>query len=183
MTVTDGGTVRLFTALWPEPRLRVQLARCRDAWVWPPAARPVAEGNLHATLHFIGGFPRERLAALRSALDGVAIEPTALHLAGTGMWRGGIAVARIAADDRLLALHARLGVALARLGVGLDERPFLPHVTLARRAQGALPPAVLPELAWPVSGFALVESVPGTRPAYAVVATWPGAGESGAGFT
>ena len=181
--MTETGTVRLFTALWPEPAVRAQLARCRDAWVWPPGARPVAEGKLHATLHFIGAFPRERVAALRSELGAVAVEPMELSLAGTGMWRGGIAVARIAADVRRLALHARLGVVLARLGVALEDRPFLPHVTLARRAHGALPPALLPELAWHLDAFALVESAGGAPPRYDVVATWRGCGDGGAGFT
>ena len=165
-------TVRLFTALWPDASVRARLAALRDAWRWPPGARPVADENLHATLHFIGSFRRDRLEALRRALGTVAIEPLRLDLAGTDVWRGGIAVALLAAEPGVLALQARLGAALAGLGVTLDPRPYQPHVTLARKAARAQPPAVLPELGWRANGFALVESRGGARSAYEVVAAW-----------
>ena len=167
---------RLFTALWPDAAVRAQLAAFRDAWAWPPGARPVVDENLHATLHFIGAFPRERMAALRGALGGVALEPLSLRLAGTEVWRAGTAVARLDADPGLLDLHARLGATLARIGVVLDERAFAPHVTMARRAARAGPPALLPELAWRATGFALVESHGGSQAAYELLKTW-GAGE------
>ena len=167
------GTVRLFTALWPDATVRARLVALRDAWHWPPGARPVADANLHATLHFIGSFRRDRLEALCHVLDMVAIEPMQLELTGTDVWRGGIAVALFAAEPRLLALQGRLGAALTGLGVGIDPRPYRPHVTLARKATRAQPPAVLPSLAWRVNGFALVESPGG---GYEVVATWGEAG-------
>ena len=182
-------TVRLFTALWPDASVRARLAALRDAWHWPPGARPVADENLHATLHFIGSFRRDRLEALRRALGTVAIEPLRLELAGTDVWRGGIAVALLAAEPGVLALQARLGGALAGLGVTLDPRPYQPHVTLARKAARAEPPAELPELEWPANGFALVESRGGARSAYEVVAAWgeadrrAGAPRGEAGFT
>ena len=163
------GTVRLFTALWPDATVRARLVALRDAWRWPPGARPVADANLHATLHFIGGFRRDRVEALRHVLDTVAIEPVHLELAGTDVWRGGIAVALFGAETGLLALQERLGAVLLELGVSIDPRPYRPHVTLARRASRAQPPAALPALAWRANGFALVESQGG---GYEVVATW-----------
>ena len=128
------GTVRLFTALWPDASVRAQLAALRDAWRWPPGARPVADANLHATLHFIGSFRRDRLAALRHALGTVAIEPLRLELAGTDVWRGGIAVALLAAEPAVLALQARLGAALA--GLGVDPRSAAVPAACDPGAQG-----------------------------------------------
>jgi len=167
------GTVRLFTALWPDATARARLVALRDAWRWPPGARPVADANLHATLQFIGSFRRDRVEALRHVLDRVAIEPLQLELIGTDLWRGGIAVALFAAEPRLLALQGRLGAALAGLGVSIDPRPYRPHVTLARKATRAQPPPMLPALVWRANGFALVESPGG---GYEVVATWSKAG-------
>ena len=118
----------------------------------------MVDANLHATLHFIGGFPRDRLAALRDALDTVAVEPLPLDLAGLAVWPGGIAVAGLAAGPGLVALRVRVGTALAGLGIALDPRPFQPHVTLARKATRAAPPALLPALGWRADGFALVAS-------------------------
>jgi len=181
------GTVRLFIALWPDATARTRLAALRDAWRWPPGARPVTDANLHATLHFLGSFRRDRLEALRQALGTVAVEPLQLALAGFDIWRGGIAVALLATEPGALRLHARLAVALAGLGVALDSRPFQPHVTLARKATRAQPPAGSPSLEWRPDGFALVESRGG---AYAVGAAWGETGRQpggdplpGSGFT
>jgi 2'-5' RNA ligase len=171
--MADDAGVRLFTALWPGPDVRAELAALRDAWRWPAGAKPVPDEKLHATLHFIGRFPRDRLEALGTALDGVATAPLRLGLLGSEVWRGGIAVATLADLPALHELHAQLGAALAAVGVALEERPFRPHVTLARQARGARPPATLPALDWRSDGFALVASRGG---AYHVLETWSATG-------
>jgi len=175
--VTDDANVRLFTALWPGSAPRAAFSALRDAWAWPPGAKPVPDEKLHATLHFIGRFPRERLEALGEALDTVPFAPLRLDLAGSEVWRGGIAVATLAESPALLELHSRLGAALAGLGVALEDRPYRPHVTMARQARGARPPPVLPTLHWRPDGFALVASRGG---GYHVLDTWGIAGRSGA---
>ena len=164
--------IRLFTALWPDPAVRAQLAALRDAWGWSAGARPVADAKLHATLHFIGAFPRDSLAELGAALARVPVEPVQLHASGSDVFRGGIAVALLEAGPALADLHARIGEVLAGLGVALEERPYRPHVTLARRAGGSRPPGRWPPLAWRADGFVLVHSRGGS---YEVLAT-PGAG-------
>jgi len=175
--VAEDAGVRLFTAFWPGPLTRAALAGLRDAWRWPPDAKPVPDEKLHATLHFIGRFPRDRLQALGRALDSVQFVPLRLDLAVVEVWRGGIAVATLAASPPILDLHASIGAALAGLGIALEDRPYRPHVTMARQARGARPPAALPALDWRPDGFALVASRGG---AYHVLDTWRAAGRSGA---
>ena len=161
---------RLFTALWPAPALRARLSSLRDAWRWPPGAKAVTDANLHLTLHFIGAFPRRRIAELERALAALAIAPTTLHTLGADVWSAGIAVLRFAADPVLSSLHDGIGAALTDFGVALDPRPFSPHVTLARRARGAEPPGAVADLAWHASDFVLVESLPGASGAsYCVI--------------
>jgi len=152
---------RLFTAFWPEPAARAQLADESSAWQWPPAARPLAAAKLHLTLHFIGAFPRARIDALSDALALLAPAPLALAASGRQIWRGGIAVLVFAPDAALERLHAAIGGVVAGFGVALDPRPFEPHVTLARSARRAVPPAHPPALEWHARGFALVESAGG----------------------
>ncbi len=164
--------VRLFLALWPDAALRARLGGYRDAWRWPAGARPVPDASLHLTLHFIGDFARARIDALAARLGTVTPETIALKTLGAEVWRGGIAVLRVEAEPRLAALHARLGVALAGLGVPLDPRPFSPHVTLARKARQAEPSAAEAGFIWHASGFALVESVRGARVPYEVLRTF-----------
>jgi 2'-5' RNA ligase len=165
-------SARLFTALWPEPTLRARLAGARDAWRWPPGAKPVADANLHLTLHFIGAFARAQMADLEGALAALAVGRTTLRALGPELWKGGIAVLRFSAGPELAELHAGIGAVLSAFGVALDPRPFSPHVTLARRARGAERPGTPADLDWHAHGFALVESLPGTSASYRVVAVF-----------
>jgi 2'-5' RNA ligase len=168
-------STRLFVALWPDLALRARVSNERDAWRWPLGAKPVADAKLHLTLHFVGAFPRARIAALAGTLAALPIAATTLRATGREVWRGGIAVLTFAADPPLSALHAAIGEVLAGFAVALDLRPFLPHVTLARRARGATLPAERVDLEWESSGFALVESLPS---GYRVLSTF-GDAESG----
>jgi 2'-5' RNA ligase len=168
----ESPTARLFVALWLDAGVRAQLAAWHDRWRWPPAARPVAAENLHATLHFIGSFPRERIGELSGSLAAVRAKAPTLQPRGMELWRGGIAVLTLQPEPRLLALHERVGAALATLDVPLDARPFTPHVTLARKAGRALAPSELPAVAWRATGFALVESVGASRAPYEIRETW-----------
>ena len=55
-------------------------------------------------------------------------------------------------------LHAQLGRAVRRLGLKTDERPYRPHLTLARHAARAQPRGRWPAFGWPVQAYALMES-------------------------
>jgi 2'-5' RNA ligase len=129
----------------------------------------VADASLHLTLHFIGPLGSDRIAALERALAALPPAPTSLRASGREVWRGGIAVLEIVVEPALSALHGAVAEVLQRLDVALDPRPFSPHVTLARRARDAVPPAVAVDLEWRASGIALVESVRGVSGSYRVL--------------
>lgn len=162
-------STRLFLALWPDEAVRAQLAAWRDAWTWPRGAAPVATPKLHLTLHFLGSLPTERLPELQ---EGFALpcEPFELELGKPALWHHGIAVLEPQREPpALLDLHARLGEALLRLGLRPEERSYRPHVTLARRAAGAVMPDGGPAITWQAKGYALVESRPGEDGSYLVL--------------
>jgi len=154
--------VRLFLALWPGDDAVDRIVAWQSAFGWPPAARPTARAALHVTLHFLGDVPRARLPELALALRG-PVEAFDVVLDAANLWHGGIAVLEpTATPPGLTALHARLGDVLRGLGLRTEERPYRPHVTLARHAQGArvpAPPATPPS--WRATSFALVESAGG----------------------
>jgi 2'-5' RNA ligase len=176
----DDGSARVFTALWPDAAVRTRLAVLRDAWRWPEGVRPVADANLHLTLHYLGAFARARLFELEERLTVLPAQRMRLHADVPEIWRGGIAVLRVAVDPALVALHEGIGGALASLGVALDARPFAPHVTMARRARGAVAPAAPAALEWPARSFVLVESVTGPEPCFRVLRSFGDAGAVGA---
>lgn len=137
---------------------RAALLEHRDAWRWNALASLVRPEQLHLTLHFIGNVPRHRMQQLRNGLV-VPFEPFELTFGHPGLWRHGLAVLQPhAIPSSLLQLHGALQQALQRLELPSDMLDFRPHITLARRAVGAVPPAQEPVLRWRVQGYALVES-------------------------
>ena len=153
---------RLFLGLWPPESVRAQLVAHACAWSGLEDARRTAPDRLHVTLHFLGSVPTERLPLLQRALagPGAGFE---LVLDRPRLWPGGLAVLEARRIPAPLAeLHARLGEVLQRLEMPPDPRPWRPHVTLARRAQGARPPVATTPIRWTADGrYLLVRSLPG----------------------
>lgn len=164
------GNARLFLALWPDAAVRSRLAAQRDALRMSPGGRAVTDGNLHATLHFIGAVGRERIRTLWEALSEVEVRPVRITATTLAIWKGGTVVLQLQGDGALTALHTDTGAALRTCGVALDARPFAPHVTLARGASSVELPSAPNQLDWRATGFALVESTGGSPPTYRVLA-------------
>lgn len=156
---------RLFLALWPEPAIRGDFIAWRDRWQWPRTATPVHDDKLHLTLHFIGNVERTRLSSLRGELRDtlrVPMAPVELDFGVPELWHHSLAVlVPLAAPPALLALQAALGERLAAAGLVLEDRPYRPHVTMARRANGVALPVGGPPIHWRATGYALMESIEG----------------------
>jgi 2'-5' RNA ligase len=157
--------LRLFIALWPPAGVRDAIARWQAGWQWPERASIVAPERLHATLHFLGDVTPERVLDLKYVLKPVPTPGFDLHFGKPEMWQHGTAVVRPEQSPTALrGLHARIGLALAGIGMRPDERPYRPHVTLARRATGATPPAQPADFVWEArQGFVLAQTLPGAR--------------------
>jgi 2'-5' RNA ligase len=179
----SGGTRRLFYALWPDDPVRHALLHWQTANL-PATVRWQHRADLHLTLHFLGQVAPQRLDALCALAAGVDAAGFELVLDQLGHWpRPQVLWAGPGlTPPALVELHARLGAGLLALGFELDSRPFAAHVTLARKIrrwpQGA---SALDPIHWQAREFALVESVPGSIPAYRPLARWPLAEPAGGG--
>jgi RNA 2',3'-cyclic 3'-phosphodiesterase len=157
-----GKPLRLFIALWPGEALRRAITSWQQAWSWPPRAALVKPDRLHLTLHFLGDVPSNRLPRLVDGLK-ARVEPFTLALREGEVWPNGVALLRPdTIPPALVRLHAALRRELEEQELPVESRSYRAHVTLARRAHGAIPPQQGPNLRWPIdSGYVLVRSLPG----------------------
>jgi 2'-5' RNA ligase len=186
---------RVFFALWPDEATRLAIIRATRAAVRRCGGRPTPRDNLHVTLAFLGPVTETDLARLR-ALEPPATAPFELVLDRLGLWARAqvLWIAPTGVPPALLALERGLWDRLVGLGFERDPRPYLPHVTVARKAgigvepqfsmargkpraspenRGSTPIPIPIPIRWLVSGIALVESRPGPRsPRYDVLESW-----------
>jgi 2'-5' RNA ligase len=95
--------------------------------------------GIHLTLKFLGDVPEAKVPDIRAALTG-AVQNTGafdLAVAGAGAFPNGknarVAWLGVTGDlDRLSTLQARVEDAMEKVGFGREDRPFTPHLTLAR---------------------------------------------------
>ncbi|WP_161936805.1 RNA 2',3'-cyclic phosphodiesterase [Tepidimonas taiwanensis] len=175
-TADAPATARLFLALWPDAMTRQAIAAAAARWHWPPGVRPYAPDDWHVTLHFLGAVPLARLPALQAGLA-VPFTPFRWTLEGPACWPHGLAVlASARAAPPLAALHRRLAHALRALALPVETWPLRPHVTLARRADGAQCPAGGSPIVWPVREYVLARSTGEPAPRYTIVARYPATG-------
>jgi RNA 2',3'-cyclic 3'-phosphodiesterase len=160
-TVTEERTktprARLFVALdLPEETRRSLVAWGRETLV-DPALRPVAAESLHITLAFLGHRPEEEIEAIGAAVrESVAPAPwVELRDPEQRPLRGRARLYALPAiSPGTEALQAGLVQRLVEGGFyEPEERPFWPHVTVARvrpEARGARRPAVVSEPPGPI---------------------------------
>jgi RNA 2',3'-cyclic 3'-phosphodiesterase len=111
--------------------LRRELPDARASWT--------REDNLHLTLKFFGDTPVERVESVSTALRFAAnhVSPFEMELSGCGAFhtRGKPNVLWIGINDpsnNLHKLYESLENECARVGFDRDQRPFHPHLTIAR---------------------------------------------------
>jgi RNA 2',3'-cyclic 3'-phosphodiesterase len=165
---------RLFFALWPDEGVRARLGEAAQALAALGGGRATRPESIHVTLAFLGYVDAERLPALHALAEGIRGEPFRLVVDRLDYWRHNrIAWAGASTTPPPLArLASLLGAGLKDLGIPLEARPYVPHVTLVRDAACAALPALIP-IEWRVDDFVLVQSVPGQSGSrYEVVGRW-----------
>ncbi len=164
-------TRRLFFALWPDPELRQAIAACRKR-LGPISRRQVPDHNLHLTLLFVGNVDPERLPDLIETANGLRATAFEQRLDRFGHFpRAGLVWLGGPAGPQGQALAAGLAERVSGLGLGVDDRPWRPHVTLFRRVSRRPELPEIKPLRWSVDHYVLIESIPG-RP-YQPLARWP----------
>jgi 2'-5' RNA ligase len=178
--------VRLFVALSPPPDARRHLeeavARVRAddeglRWVEPPA--------WHLTLAFLGHVEDGALPALSERLGRAARRHPVLHLAFTGAGafasrrRARVLWVGVTGDREPLRRLARsVEAAARRAGIATEERPYRPHLTLARTRMPMDLTAAVEALSayegptWAATTVCLVRSYLGRQTTHETIGSW-----------
>jgi 2'-5' RNA ligase len=132
--------MRLFVALEvPEPVRREVARRVAGLRDRLPRARWVDLEKIHLTLLFLGETPADKVPALSAKLREAFAKhpPMAVRLSGGGTFPpkrpARVAWIGLEAPEELAAVQAdAVAAAVEAVGFEPEERPFRPHVTLAR---------------------------------------------------
>lgn len=122
-------------------RLRKELERDEHRFVkW------VDPGGIHLTLKFLGNIHSGRVTEIAEAMKKATqgIPPFLLEISGLGAFpslkQARVFWVGVSGDlDKLSELQQNIDSAVAALGFAKEERPFVPHLTLARIREGASP--------------------------------------------
>ena len=129
--------MRIFIGIDLDPEVRGRISRFLEGLEsFAPEARWVRPESLHITLKFIGEQTPERVEAITERLRRVGGSTFEIRCGGYGFfptakaprvfWIG------IHAGPQLAELAGSVDTATAELGIPREDRPYSPHLTLAR---------------------------------------------------
>jgi 2'-5' RNA ligase len=144
--------------------VRAGLERPGDGLRWS------APESWHVTLQFLGAASREQYDCVVARLAALGAEPVPVQLEGSGFFdRAGVFYVGVKVSPELEALQKAVVAATSGCGFEAEDRPYHPHITLARNRgredgiRGLKPRAgTAPEFAGFVAReFLIYESIPG----------------------
>ena len=123
--------MRLFTAICFDEETKKALFSAAKAAENFSSGNFTREGNLHLTLVFIGETEREN--EIKSALSEVEFPSFEIKTEGIGLFEKGILYIGTEKNEKLEKLQKTVFKKLKNLGLEIEEREYVPHITLARK--------------------------------------------------
>lgn len=126
--------MRLFIAIPLAESLLAELAAlCGRLRSKDDSLRWSAPESWHITLQFLGSATAEQFDCLTTRLARVRSVPLPVRLDGLGIFdRAGVFLVKVELTPDLTALQERVTEATAHCGFMPEDRPYQPHITLAR---------------------------------------------------
>ena len=129
--------MRIFIALDIPGEIRARITEFTErARGYAPGVRCARVEGLHVTLKFVGHVSDDKVEEMKTALAAVKAAPFEVHFEDVGFfptptsprvfWIG------VHASDALPQLAGTIDQAVAALGIAREEKPYRPHLTLAR---------------------------------------------------
>lgn len=177
--------IRCFVALELPQALRARLSVLQ---FFLPLPRRVEPEDFHLTLTFLGEVPDAVLVAVDEGLQALRQSPFEIALQGVGLFGGArphAAWVGVAPSEPLSRLQAKVDRIARQAGAQIENRRFVPHVTLGRfrppqpddtlrLERAVVQEARFSEGPWPVEEVSLFRSHAGGEGSrYEVLARYP----------
>ncbi|WP_088005553.1 RNA 2',3'-cyclic phosphodiesterase [Indiicoccus explosivorum] len=162
-----------------------KLAEDRDNWKLRSHKQLIPSVDMHITLVYIGADPYGELPDVQRALRQIEQQPFEVTVSGTGTFGNPetprVIYGKIGENSRLRALQQEVSDALEPFRLRPDRRPYVPHITLAKKWRGTASldrKLELRPVSFPVREFSLFKVNLGQTPRYEAIYTFPlGAGD------
>ncbi len=133
--------MRIFIGIDLDHEVRARISRFLEGvQEFAPEARWVRPESLHITLKFIGEQKTEQVDAIAEYLRRIEGSAFEIRAAGYGFFPTAKAARvfwiGIQSGSQLAELAEKIDAATAELGVAPEDRPYSPHLTLARAGGG-----------------------------------------------
>ena len=154
---------RLFFALWPRGEFKQKLRSAVSGITLPQQSRRVPLENLHLTVLFLGSIDEKTRFCLQALNDPISVPKFTFVLDHADYWRKPrilcLGCSEIPAP--LLELVQVLRETAVNCNIGIEDREFQAHVTVARKVnKPETSIAVLGQsIEWPVDQLALLRSI------------------------
>ncbi len=155
------------------------LVEQRNSWNLSSHRRLPAAEDLHMTLLFIGGDPHGEIGEVAQALEEVVHDSFVVDITGTGYFgitdRPRVVYAETEENGSLNRLQEKVRDTLKEFQLRPDNKPFVPHITLANKWAGKEPWDDIPALGkerFKVDAFSLFRIEPENTPRYIAVQTY-----------
>lgn len=154
----EASTTRSFLACWPDKTLAGELANCAGMMHDQVGGRIVAENNLHVTLAFLGDLSEEQISAVIDCCVPLP-ESYLINMDRVGFWknRGLVWAGPREPNPEFTQFVEELRHRLRRTGFRIDQRSFIPHITLLRKARRR-PRIRLNRMEWVIREYTLSAS-------------------------
>lgn len=128
--------MRLFIAINLNDEMKDALMDIQDTMrTYGVRGKETSHENMHLTLAFIGEYDDPE--RVKEIVESIEIRPFEISLSGIGAF-GDLWWVGTDNSAPLMAVSRRLRRTLAEAGIPFDRKKFSPHITIIRRASGAL---------------------------------------------
>ncbi|HAO25927.1 MULTISPECIES: RNA 2',3'-cyclic phosphodiesterase [unclassified Methylophaga] len=166
---------RYFFALSPDLNSRMQIQHIMKRLPDDPSLKLQTTDNLHQTLLFLGQLDQQQINALLKHVDSIRCPAIDMQFDLVSYWEtpGIFCLTSRTPRAVLFDLVSKLEQIAREAEIKVDERPYQPHITLARKASGAVSVPIAP-VCFKAEQLVLMKSVSTEQgPQYQPIMHWP----------